>query len=65
MKLILYVLVPFCGPGYEWVGWKNDSRGKNPVEITFEFDSVRNFSAIHVYVNNFFTRDTQVSLLCF
>ncbi|KAK7080623.1 DNA damage responsive protein [Halocaridina rubra] len=48
------------GRGYEWVGWKNDTRGKDPIEITFEFDSVRNFSMLHIYANNFFTKDTQV-----
>ncbi|XP_066954935.1 discoidin domain-containing receptor 2-like [Macrobrachium rosenbergii] len=48
------------GRGYEWVGWKNDSRQKTPVEITFQFDSIRNFSAVHIYANNFFTKDTQV-----
>ncbi|KAK3856825.1 hypothetical protein Pcinc_036880 [Petrolisthes cinctipes] len=46
--------------GYEWVGWKNDSRGERPIEITFEFDAVRNFSSVHLYTNNFFTKDTQV-----
>ncbi|KAK8724804.1 hypothetical protein OTU49_010927 [Cherax quadricarinatus] len=48
------------GRGYEWVGWKNDSRHTQMVEITFEFDSIRNFSAVHIYANNFFTKDTQV-----
>ncbi|KAG0714483.1 Discoidin domain-containing receptor 2 [Chionoecetes opilio] len=48
------------GRGYEWVGWKNDSRQRQPVELTFEFESVRNFSAVHIYTNNFFTKDTQV-----
>ncbi|KAH0950275.1 hypothetical protein HN011_010579, partial [Eciton burchellii] len=42
-----------------WVGWRNDSRGQ-PVEIKFEFDKVREFSAVHVYCNNQFTRDVQV-----
>ncbi|KAG7156742.1 Discoidin domain-containing receptor 2-like 1 [Homarus americanus] len=46
--------------GYEWIGWKNDSRQTQPVEITFEFDSVRNFTGLHMYTNNFFTKDTQV-----
>ncbi|KAF2351493.1 Serine-threonine/tyrosine-protein kinase catalytic domain [Trinorchestia longiramus] len=45
--------------GYEWVGWKNTTRGKNPVEIIFFFDSVRNFSNVHFYVNNFFSKDVQ------
>ncbi|XP_042203595.1 LOW QUALITY PROTEIN: discoidin domain-containing receptor 2-like [Homarus americanus] len=48
------------GRGYEWIGWKNDSRQTQPVEITFEFDSVRNFTGLHMYTNNFFTKDTQV-----
>ncbi|KAK4311284.1 hypothetical protein Pmani_017193 [Petrolisthes manimaculis] len=47
------------GKGYEWVGWEDDGR-RQPLEITFQFDSVRNFSALHVYTNNFFTKDTQV-----
>ncbi|XP_011346909.1 discoidin domain-containing receptor 2 isoform X2 [Ooceraea biroi] len=42
-----------------WVGWRNDSRGQ-PVEIKFEFDKVREFSAVHIYCNNQFTRDVQV-----
>ncbi|XP_066592179.1 discoidin domain-containing receptor 2-like isoform X2 [Prorops nasuta] len=42
-----------------WVGWKNDTRGQ-PVEIKFEFDKVREFSAVHVYCNNQFTKDVQV-----
>nr|XP_031826228.1 discoidin domain-containing receptor 2-like isoform X2 [Nomia melanderi] len=42
-----------------WVGWRNDTRGQ-PVEIKFEFDKVREFSAIHIYCNNQFTKDVQV-----
>ncbi|KYM82259.1 Discoidin domain-containing receptor 2, partial [Atta colombica] len=42
-----------------WVGWRNDSRGQ-PVEIKFEFDKVREFSAVHIYCNNEFTRGVQV-----
>ncbi|XP_060535114.1 discoidin domain-containing receptor 2-like isoform X2 [Cylas formicarius] len=45
--------------GQTWVGWKNDSRHK-PVEIKFEFDKVREFSGVHVYCNNQFTKDVQV-----
>lgn len=43
-----------------WVGWRNDTRNGKPVEITFEFDRVREFTAVHVYCNNQFTRDVQV-----
>ena len=30
------------------------------MELTFEFDSVRNFTALHIYANNFFSMDTSV-----
>ncbi|XP_028174034.1 discoidin domain-containing receptor 2-like [Ostrinia furnacalis] len=41
-----------------WVGWRNDSRA--PPAVTFEFDRVREFSAVHIYCNNRFMRDVQV-----
>lgn len=49
--------------GYEWIGWRNDTPGLlgKPVEIVFEFDTVRNFSAIVLHTNNMFTKDVQVS----
>ncbi|XP_042876703.1 discoidin domain-containing receptor 2-like isoform X7 [Penaeus japonicus] len=46
------------GKGYEWVGWKNDTQ--NPLEIICEFDVVRNFTAMHIYANNMYTKDVQV-----
>ncbi|XP_076271676.1 discoidin domain-containing receptor 2 isoform X2 [Rhynchophorus ferrugineus] len=48
--------------GYEWVGWRNDTPGWSglPLEILFEFDTVRNFSAAHLYTNNMFSKDVQV-----
>ncbi|XP_072765204.1 discoidin domain-containing receptor 2 [Anoplolepis gracilipes] len=42
-----------------WVGWRNDSRNQ-PVEIKFEFDKVREFSAVHIFCNNEFTRGVQI-----
>lgn len=49
------------GKGYEWVGWKNESgQVTRPVEITFEFDRVRNFSAMYLHTNNLFSKDVQV-----
>ncbi|XP_033175495.1 discoidin domain-containing receptor 2-like isoform X3 [Bombus vosnesenskii] len=50
------------GKGYEWVGWRNDTPSMlgRPVEITFEFDYSRNFTAIHLHMNNYFTKDVQV-----
>lgn len=51
--------------GFEWVGWSNDSVGApgKPVELTFQFDSVRNFSAMVLHTNNMFTKGVQVSRL--
>lgn len=43
-----------------WVGWKNDTRENKPIEINFEFDKVREFSAVHIYCNNQFMKDVQV-----
>ncbi|XP_019874685.1 discoidin domain-containing receptor tyrosine kinase B [Aethina tumida] len=50
------------GKGYEWVGWRNDTPGwaGHPLEILFQFDRVRNFSAAHLHTNNLFTKDVQV-----
>lgn len=51
------------GKGYEWIGWRNDSIGSasgQSVEILFEFDVVRNFSAVHLHTNNLFSMDVQV-----
>ncbi|XP_068151340.1 uncharacterized protein smal [Drosophila tropicalis] len=50
------------GKGYEWIGWRNDTPGllSKPVEIAFEFDTVRNFSAVVLHTNNMFTKDVQV-----
>ncbi|XP_022905687.1 discoidin domain-containing receptor 2 [Onthophagus taurus] len=50
------------GKGYEWVGWRNDTPGwvGHPLELIFEFDKVRNFSAAHLHTNNLYTKDVQV-----
>lgn len=36
-----------------------------PVEMVFEFDTVRNFSAMILHTNNMFSKDVQVSFLFF
>ncbi|CAH1133084.1 unnamed protein product [Ceutorhynchus assimilis] len=43
-----------------WVGWRNDTRDNKPVEVTFEFDKIREFTAVHIYTNNQFTKEVQV-----
>ncbi|CAD7086290.1 unnamed protein product [Hermetia illucens] len=48
--------------GLAWVGWRNDTFGTagKPVVIVFEFDTVRNFSAVILHTNNMFSKDVQV-----
>ncbi|KAK6627663.1 hypothetical protein RUM44_010142 [Polyplax serrata] len=46
--------------GSRWIGWLNESLPGQQLDITFEFDSPREFSFAHVYVNNMFTRSVQV-----
>ncbi|XP_060568273.1 discoidin domain-containing receptor 2-like isoform X2 [Ruditapes philippinarum] len=47
--------------GYEWVGWKNDTLiDPGPVEILFKFNTVRNFSSVMLFCNNYFTKDNRV-----
>ncbi|XP_031776705.1 discoidin domain-containing receptor 2 isoform X2 [Nasonia vitripennis] len=43
-----------------WVGWRNDTRQGHPLEIKFEFDHVREFSAVHIYCNNQFNKEVQL-----
>ncbi len=45
--------------GYEWVGWKNDTENRPPVSIIFEFDNVRNFTAVRFYCNNLFSKEVR------
>ncbi|XP_068082067.1 discoidin domain-containing receptor 2 [Anabrus simplex] len=47
-------------PDGRWVGWQNDTRPGQPLEITFEFDGPREFSAAHMNTNNMFSRGVQV-----
>ena len=46
--------------GYEWVGWKTDSKNGPPVEILFKFDNVRNFTSVLIHSNNLFSKDVRV-----
>lgn len=48
-----------------WVGWRNDTRPGQPIDIKFEFDQIREFSSVHIYCNNQFNKDTKVSLKLF
>lgn len=37
-------------PGYDYVGWTNESFPNGYVEIMFEFDRTRNFTTMKVWV---------------
>ncbi|CAH0546092.1 unnamed protein product [Brassicogethes aeneus] len=50
--------------GSRWVGWNNDTRDGEPLEIIFEFDAIREFTAVHLHANNMFTRGVQIFTLC-
>ncbi|NXL33342.1 DDR2 protein, partial [Glaucidium brasilianum] len=47
-------------PGYDYVGWRNESTTGGYVEITFEFDRIRNFTAMKVHCNNMFTKGVKI-----
>ncbi|XP_071981324.1 discoidin domain-containing receptor 2-like [Engystomops pustulosus] len=47
-------------PGYDYVGWKNESMRNGYVEIEFQFDGPRNFTFMKVHCNNMFTKGVKI-----
>ncbi|KAG9333373.1 hypothetical protein JZ751_012733, partial [Albula glossodonta] len=47
-------------PGYDYVGWRNDSLSPGYVEMEFVFDRPRNFTAMKVHCNNMFSRGVKI-----
>ncbi|XP_072294536.1 discoidin domain-containing receptor 2 isoform X2 [Eucyclogobius newberryi] len=47
-------------PGYDYVGWSNESFPNGYVEIMFEFDRTRNFTSMKVHCNNMFSKHVKV-----
>lgn len=47
-------------PGYDYVGWNNESFPNGYVEIMFEFDRTRNFTSMKVHCNNLFSKHIKV-----
>ncbi|KAM6948690.1 discoidin domain-containing receptor 2-like [Aplochiton taeniatus] len=47
-------------PGYDYVGWTNGSFPKGYVEMTFDFDHVRNFTSMKVHCSNMFSRGVRM-----
>ena len=60
VTLLFFTIYPFFTSGRGWVGWKQGPNRPEMVEITFEFDRVREFHLIHVFTNNQFSRDVAV-----
>ncbi|CAK9828903.1 Discoidin domain-containing receptor 2 [Anthophora retusa] len=48
------------GRGTGWVAWMRDTFVDDYVELVFEFDVTWIFDAVHIYTNNYFSRDVQV-----
>ncbi|XP_053970540.1 discoidin domain-containing receptor tyrosine kinase B-like isoform X1 [Hylaeus volcanicus] len=48
------------GRGTGWVAWMCDSLDDDYVELVFEFEVTWIFKAVHIYTNNYFSRDVQV-----
>ncbi|XP_072908188.1 discoidin domain-containing receptor 2-like isoform X2 [Hemitrygon akajei] len=47
-------------PGYDYVGWSKDNLHSRYVELEFEFDRRRNFSAMKVHCNNLYTKSVKI-----
>ncbi|XP_020282480.1 discoidin domain-containing receptor 2-like isoform X2 [Pseudomyrmex gracilis] len=47
------------GKGTGWVAWLRDIF-KDFVELIFEFEAILVFDAVHIYTNNYFSRNVQV-----
>ncbi|XP_042320893.1 discoidin domain-containing receptor 2 isoform X2 [Sceloporus undulatus] len=47
-------------PGYDYVGWHNESTTNGYVEIIFEFDRIRNFTTMKVHCNNMFAKGAKI-----
>ena len=60
-------LIAFCikvfsplAIGTGWVAWLRDTFQEKFVELIFEFEAMMIFEAVHIYTNNYFSRDVQV-----
>ncbi|XP_077332292.1 discoidin domain-containing receptor 2-like [Lithobates pipiens] len=47
-------------PGYDYVGWKNESTRNGYVEVEFQFDRPRNFTSMKVHCNNMFSKGVKI-----
>ncbi|XP_043575625.1 discoidin domain-containing receptor 2-like [Chiloscyllium plagiosum] len=47
-------------PGYDYIGWSNETFAGQYVELEFEFDQCRNFSRMKVHCNNLYTKSVKI-----
>lgn len=48
-------------PGYEWVGWRNDSvLSREPIDLTWKFDRVRRFDRVVIHASNLVRKDVGI-----
>uniref|UniRef100_A0A8C5SVL1 Discoidin domain-containing receptor 2 n=1 Tax=Laticauda laticaudata TaxID=8630 RepID=A0A8C5SVL1_LATLA len=47
-------------PGYDYIGWRNDSFRNGAVEMEFQFDHQRNFTSMKVHCNNMFSKGVKI-----
>ncbi|NWY67852.1 DDR2 protein, partial [Erithacus rubecula] len=47
-------------PGYDYVGWRNESFSSGAVEMEFQFDRPRNFTSMKVHCNNMFSKGVKI-----
>ncbi|XP_020656591.3 discoidin domain-containing receptor 2 isoform X1 [Pogona vitticeps] len=47
-------------PGYDYVGWRNDSFRNGAVQMEFQFDHQRNFTSMKVHCNNMFSKGVKI-----
>nr|XP_005282387.3 discoidin domain-containing receptor 2-like isoform X1 [Chrysemys picta bellii] len=47
-------------PGYDYVGWKNESFSTGSVDMEFQFDRQRNFTSMKVHCNNMFSKGVKI-----
>ncbi|CAF1600179.1 unnamed protein product [Adineta ricciae] len=45
--------------GFEWIGWKKSIQNRTTIQMKFIFDSIRNFTEIHIHTNNMFSKDVE------
>ncbi|KAH0948374.1 hypothetical protein HN011_011755 [Eciton burchellii] len=46
--------------GTGWIAWLRDTFEENFVELVFEFEAILIFEAVHIYTNNYFSRNVEV-----